>query len=97
MPLPEKTDIIVVAALVLIFMLAVASSTFIVSYIVLTSSREHEYESLKQEYQTLLERQTKAHEFEINRLREQINRLEFVAQKRYDLQQDEINILKQKQ
>lgn len=97
MQLPEKTDFLVVAAMLAIFIITVTSSTFIVSYIILSNSREHEYESLRQEYVTILDRQTKNHDFEVGRLREQLNRAEFVAQKRYELQQDEIQLLKQKQ
>lgn len=94
MPLPGKTDLFVVAVLMIGFLVCVVSSTFIVSHIILANSRENEYRVFRQEYRELLDSYSRRNEVEMNRLREQVNRLEFVTDRRYNLLQDEVNMLK---
>ena len=89
-----KKEYLLVAVFSTIFLLAVGSSTFIVSYVFLATSREAEYRIIRQEYTALVERTARDKEIEVGRLREQLNRNEFVAQKRYELLRDEIDLLK---
>jgi len=89
-----KKEYLLVAVFSTIFILAVGSSTFIVSYIFLATSREAEYLIIRQEFSSLVEGQARDKELEINRLREHLNRQEFTNQKRYELMRDEIELIK---
>lgn len=90
-----KKEYLLVAVFSTIFILTVVgSSTFIVSYIFLATSREAEYLTIRQEFSSLVEGQARDKELEINRLREHLNRQEFTNQKRYELMRDEIELIK---
>lgn len=84
----------VVAACCLSFIIAVSVSTFIVSYVFLATSREAEYRIIRDEYTALIEREVQNKEVQMNRLAGQVNRNEFVMDKRYNLLMEEIDLLK---
>jgi len=91
---PTRKEYLLVAVFSVVFILAVSSATFIVSFVFLATSRETEYRIIRQEYTALIERHVRDEEIEVNRLSEQLTRSEFVAQKRYELLRDEIDFLK---
>ena len=90
-----KIAVAVLLSLLLAFIISATSAMF--TFLVVNNDKKSELEVMRQEYRSLILTERRDGETQINRMREQLATDSFVYNKRMQMMQEEIDILKKKQ
>ena len=92
-----STKIAVAVLLSLLLAFIISATSAMLTFLIVNNDKRSELEVMRQEYRSLILTERRDGETQINRMREQLATDSFVYNKRMQMMQEEIDILKKKQ